>query len=201
MKEFGTAIVLAGGNSSRMGFDKQQLVLHNDRLIRQIVETLTGTFEQIILVTKTPELYHGLPVTTATDIIQGMGPLGGIHAGLIAAESRCAFVIACDMPGINKEYIAFMMESMKKAPFEACVTRFGEWIEPFHGFYAKELTDELEAFLKLGRKSVYKFLEGQKTLYIPEEEARKFSPDWDMFFNLNTREDLADYLTRTKESS
>lgn len=201
MKDFGTAVVLAGGKSTRMGFDKQQLMLHNNRLVGWIADTLLEEFEQVVLVTQTPELYRGLPVETVEDKIQGMGPLGGIHAGLLAAKSRFSFVIACDMPGMKLEYVKFMKEMLAGTNDQACVTRFGEWIEPFHAFYAKDLTDDMETFLKSGGKSVNRFLDGQKTLYVPEAEARKFSPDWGMFYNLNTREDLAQYLSRTRESS
>lgn len=201
MKDFGTAIVLAGGKSTRMGFDKQHLMLHNNRLVGWITETLLKEFEQVVLVTQTPALYRGLPVETVEDKIQGMGPLGGIHAGLIAAKSRYSFVIACDMPGMKMEYIKHMKSRLSGSEYKACVTRFGDWIEPFHAFYSKEQIKDLEVFLQSGRKSVNKFLDGQKTCYIPEAEARKFSPDWEMFYNLNTREDLAHYLARTRESS
>jgi molybdopterin-guanine dinucleotide biosynthesis protein A len=34
--------------------------------------------------------------------------------------------------------------------------------------------------------------------YVPEKEARKFSPEWNMFFNLNTREDVQEYLQRNE---
>jgi molybdopterin-guanine dinucleotide biosynthesis protein A len=155
----------------------------------------------VILVTQTPELYQDLSVHTVEDIIQGMGPLGGIHAGLLAAKSRYAFVIACDMPGMQKSYIDYMKENLAHSDFDACVTRFGDWIEPFHAFYSKAQIHDLETFLSTGRKSVHRFLEGQKTLYIPEPQARAFSPDWGMFYNLNTREDLAHYMARTRETS
>lgn len=201
MKEFGTAIVLAGGKSSRMGFDKQHLMLHNSRLVQRITETLLDAFDQVVLVTQTPELYGGLSVQTVEDKIKGMGPLGGIHAGLLAAHSRYAFVIACDMPGLDLGYIEFMKDRLRGSDYQACVTRFGEWIEPFHAYYSKDQIQDMEAFLETGRKSVNRFLDSQKTLYVPESEARKFSPDWEMFYNLNTREDLAHYMTRTRESS
>jgi molybdopterin-guanine dinucleotide biosynthesis protein A len=44
-----------------------------------------------------------------------------------------------------------------------------------------------------GGKAVHRLLMNHNVEYIPEEVARGFSPDWGMFFNLNTREDLLKY--------
>lgn len=49
---------------------------------------------------------------------------------------------------------------------------------------------------ELGRCSIYGLLKEFNLIYVPEDEARKFSPNWDMFLNLNTKEDLDDYLAR-----
>ena len=122
-----------------------------------------------------------------------MGPLSGIHAGLSAASSEYSFVIACDMPQINTKYIDYMMELLNKNESMACITKFGDWIEPFNAFYSKALIEHIESFLMGGGKAVHRLLMNHNVEYIPEEVARSFSPDWGMFFNLNTREDLLKY--------
>ncbi|MBF7096666.1 molybdenum cofactor guanylyltransferase [Alkalibacter mobilis] len=200
MREFGTAIVLAGGKSSRMGFDKQKLIIHNCRLMNRITETLEKSFEEIVLVTQTPEDYEGLSLKTVKDKIAGMGPLGGIHAGLLESTSKFSYVFACDMPVIDMSYVDFMKEKLAGSDYEGCVTRYKDWIEPFNAFYSKELINGIEDYLKEGRKSIFKFLERRNIFYIPESEAREFSPDWDMFYNLNTKEDINGFVNKAKES-
>ncbi|WFA08188.1 molybdenum cofactor guanylyltransferase [Tissierella sp. Yu-01] len=195
MKKFGTAIILAGGKSSRMGFDKQLLKIDERRLMDSLIHKLNKEFDDIIIVTNRPELYIGLSHKITKDILKNKGPLGGIHAGLKLSSSKYAFVVACDMPNINMEYIRHMKERIADSNSYGCVTEFGEWIEPFSSYYSVSLITHIEEYLKLNRRSINGMLSGLNITYIPENEARSFSSNWDMFLNLNTREDLNNYLS------
>lgn len=197
MKEFGSAVIIAGGKSSRMGFDKQKLSIKRNRLINQIIKTLNSKFDEIIVVTNTPTFYTDLPCVTIKDIIPDMGPLSGIHAGLKYASSKYVYVIACDMPVISLDYIEYMMEGLKGKKYDGCITRFGNWIEPFNAFYGNKTADYFEDYLASGKRSVFKAIEALDCLYIEESDGRRFSPEWEMFDNLNTREDIKRF-TRKK---
>jgi molybdopterin-guanine dinucleotide biosynthesis protein A len=194
--DFGSAVILAGGKSSRMGFDKQFLRIKNRFLVRLHAERLASIFDQLILVTNTPELHRDAPFAVVSDEITDCGPLSGIHVGLKAAASRYVYLLACDMPNVNLDYIAYMQTQLQGSAAAACVTRFGDWIEPFNAFYARDLVPAIEAFLDSGQKSLFQFLSFQSTLYVPEREARRFSPDWEMFLNLNTREEFERWRAR-----
>lgn len=194
MNDFGTAIILAGGKSTRMGFDKQLLEINQRRLMDSLVNKLKTEFDEIIIVTNKPEYYIGLSHKIITDKIVGKGPLSGIHAGLLEASSRYSFVVACDMPNVNMEYVNYMMDSMDDTSLDGCVTRFMDNIEPFISFYSKDLVDKIEKSLEQERKSIISIFKHSNIKYIDENKARKFSPNWDMFLNLNTKEDLNRYL-------
>jgi molybdopterin-guanine dinucleotide biosynthesis protein A len=193
---FGSAVILAGGKSSRMGFDKQHLQIKNRYLLRLHGEVLARAFDQLIVVTNTPELYRDTPFTVVSDEIRGGGPLSGIHVGLKAAASRYVYLLACDMPNVNLDYVAHMQRQLQDRAASACVTRFGDWIEPFNAFYSRDLLPDIEAYLASGEKSLFQFLRSENTLYIAEQEARRFSPDWKMFLNLNTREEYEQWRER-----
>ncbi|WIV12579.1 molybdenum cofactor guanylyltransferase [Proteiniborus sp. MB09-C3] len=196
MKKFGTAVILAGGKSTRMGFDKQLLIINERRLMYGLVSKLKQEFSEIIIVTNKPEHYQGLGDKITSDIIVGKGPLSGIHAGLSKASNEFSYFIACDMPNLNIEYIRYMKEKIKHIDTFACITRFGSWIEPFNAFYSKKLKGKIEEHLFSDNKSINSLLAKTDVHYISEEEARKFSPNWDMFLNLNTKEDLNDFLSK-----
>lgn len=200
MKKFGTAIILAGGKSSRMGFDKQFLKIDERRLMDSIISKLNKEFEEIIIVTNKPEHYIGLSHKIIQDIIEEKGPLGGIHAGLKESSSQYAFVVACDMPNINMDYVKYMKESMEGKVLDGCVTNFMDWIEPFSSFYSKDIVPDIEKHLQTNKRSINSLLKYLKIHYIEEDIAREFSTNWDMFLNLNTREDLDLYLERYRES-
>lgn len=194
MKKYGTAIILAGGKSSRMGFDKQLLKIDERRLMDSLIHKLNKEFDDIIIVTNRPELYIGLSHKITTDVLKNKGPLGGIHAGLKQSSSKYTFVVACDMPNINMEYIGYMKNELVNLNSYGCVTEFGEWIEPFSSFYSIDLIDHIERYLKTNRRSINGLIKDLNITYIAEDEARKYSPNWDMFLNLNTKEDLNNYL-------
>ncbi len=191
MKKFGTAIILAGGKSSRMGFDKQFLTIDNRRLMTSIIKKLEAEFDEIIIVTNRPEEYLGLGHRITKDLIRDKGPLGGIHAGLSISSSLYSLVMACDMPNINMDYVRFMKANIGK---DGITTRYLDWIEPFCSFYSKHIVRDIESYLGTGKRSINHLLESLDINYIKEAEARKFSPNWHMFLNLNTKDDLENYL-------
>ncbi|MGO1468389.1 MAG: molybdenum cofactor guanylyltransferase [Tissierella sp.] len=197
MKLFGTCIILAGGKSSRMGFDKQFLKVDKRRLMYSIISKLENEFDEIIIVTNKPEHYIGLSHKITMDILKEKGPLGGIHAGLKQAKSKYSFVMACDMPNVNIEYIRYMKENTSKM---GSTTRFKDWIEPFCSFYSKEMVKPIEKYLKTKKRSITHLLMDLDINYIEEKDAREFSPSWDMFLNLNTQNDLEIFLNAEKES-
>lgn len=194
MKEFGTAVILAGGKSTRMGFDKQFLWIKERRLIDSIRKKLAREFDEIIVVTNKTQYYLWFTDKIIEDKIPNKGPLSGIHAGLVEASSKFVYFIACDMPNINLGYIRFMKGKLKHRDAVACITKYGQWIEPFNAFYSREMIGDIERHLMEDRRSVNSLIKKLPICYIQEEEARTFSPHWDMFLNLNTRKDLEDYL-------
>lgn len=196
MKSFGTAIILAGGQSSRMGFDKQFLKIDERKLMDSIILELETKFEEIIIVTNKPEEYKSLNHKVIKDRIVGKGPLGGIHAGLNEASSKYSFIMACDMPNVNMNYISYMQSCIGDKDIDGCVTRYKDNLETFSSFYSKEIIIDIEKYLEIGRRSIYQLLKDLNIHYIEEEIARKYSPNWEMFLNLNTMEDLSSYTAQ-----
>ena len=69
-----TAIILAGGKSSRMGFDKQFLKLQDRYVIEMIAEKLKEIFSEIIIVTGKPEEYVKYGFKPVEDEVKNSGP-------------------------------------------------------------------------------------------------------------------------------
>ena len=128
------------------------------------------------------------------DIIVGKGPLSGIHSGLRAASSQYVYFVACDMPHISLDYIAYMKGQIEDLEVKACITKLKSYIEPFNAFYSKDIIGDIEESLAKDKRSVHHLLSSLKTHEIEEEKAREFSPNWDMFLNLNTQDELEEFL-------
>ena len=172
-----------------MGFDKQLFHVCEDRLFAEVIQTLTRRFNDVMVVTKYPEMYRGMGVRSVPDIIPGFGPMSGIHAAAREAESEYVYIIACDMPNVDLNYVDYMIQKITDSSSDACVTEKGGWIEPFHAFYGKRALPAMESDLNEGKGSIYYMLQKINTFYIPEAEARRFTPDWSLFCNLNTPEE------------
>lgn len=197
-----TAIILAGGKSSRMGFDKQFLKLRDKYIIEMIAERLERTFKEIILVTGRPEEYTKYGFKLVEDEVRGFGPLAGIHVGLKNSGSMHNYVVACDMPLINLKYIKYMMELIEQheGKVDGVITRLGEWIEPFNAFYSKSLLDRIEKNIEKGKKQINLLLQDSNVIYISEAKAREFSPEWEMFTNVNTLKDYESLMNRLSKA-
>ena len=133
------------------------------------------------------------------DEIKEIGPLGGIHVGLKNSTSHYAYITACDMPIINNDYVRFMKEKIR-GNVEACVTKTGNRIEPFNGFYSVNLIHKIEELIYKERTSMFSLLSNINTIYIEEAEAKKISGSLDMFTNLNNIKNLASYINSVKDN-
>ena len=186
------AIVLAGGRSSRFGTDKAFATYYGKPLIERILCQLFNTFSKVVLVTNDPDKYSTFNAELTSDIIKDCGPLSGIHAGLKAAKGDYVFVTACDMPFISLELISLMRLLMEVENRDAVVVRRNGKIEPFNGFYSRNLIPEIEEYLAQGKTALFSFLKGVNLSLIDCSESfcRENSAGFDVFTNINRREDL-----------
>ena len=196
MKCFGTAIILAGGKSKRMGFDKALMEVRGQPIVGLIIKQLRKVFDDIIVVTNNPDGFSSLDVTITEDILSNSGPLGGIHAGLMLSKSKYAFLTACDMPIISAEYAKYMTEVAEEELPHAVISEKGDWIEPFHALYSRELTEDIEYNVEKGIYKIFDVLKFKNVIKISENKVREYSPDLGIFTNLNHVKDLEEFLSR-----
>jgi molybdopterin-guanine dinucleotide biosynthesis protein A len=83
---------------------------------------------------------------------------------------------------------------------DGVITRLGEWIEPFNAFYSKNLIDRIEDKIKKGNRQINSLLKESEVLYISESKAREFSPEWEMFTNVNTIKDYESLMERLSKA-
>ncbi|MGI5925640.1 MAG: molybdenum cofactor guanylyltransferase [Thermacetogeniaceae bacterium] len=189
-------IILAGGKSSRFKGNKAFAEISSQRLIERVVHVLKSVLPKVIIVTNTPEDYQISNAETVLDILPGRGPLGGIHAGLIASPYELNFVTACDMPFINKELVKYLVD--QAADDDAVVPVIGGYPEPLAAVYRRTCIKYIENVILADIyqvKSFYKFI---NVKYIPEEELLGFGGE-KLFFNINTRDDLKIALKMEKK--
>jgi molybdopterin-guanine dinucleotide biosynthesis protein A len=109
MQAQATAIILAGGGSSRMGTDKSMLPINGRLMIARICEQLRGCFDQILISANEVDKFAFLGFEVVPDKMPGQGPLMGITSALEASVSELNFVVACDIPDINISCVRKML--------------------------------------------------------------------------------------------
>lgn len=191
LKEFGTAVILCGGKSSRMGFDKSKIKIKDKFLIEIIEEQLEELFEDIILISNDTLKFANIKYSVKPDIISGIGPMGAIYSALKYTSSRNVFITACDMPVINIDFIKYMMKLIKDKNVEGVVSMKSDYIEPLYAFYSTSMLDRFERNIKKGCYKLLNVINESKMYYIQENEVRRFSSSMKVFINLNYKADLA----------
>lgn len=194
---FGTAAILAGGKSSRMGFDKQMLMDDGRRLVEKVIETLREEFSDIIVITAKPELYEGMDVRLFRDEYEGKGPLAGVHAALSHAQSQYVYLLACDMPVVSLPFVRHMKQRIRETGADICACKFNDRMETFNTFYSRDLLPDVTHRLETGNSSLFRFIYGNQTCVIEQEDAARFDQELSMFTNINTRSEYEKYLGTT----
>jgi molybdopterin-guanine dinucleotide biosynthesis protein A/molybdopterin converting factor small subunit len=189
-----SAIVLAGGRSSRMGRPKALLPFDGTPLIVHTVRTLKPLFDEIVVVSAPGQELPDMPVTRVDDDIAYQGPVGGICYGLRATTTEVSFVTSCDSAFLNPALIFHLVSQL---PGHDVVVPFWEArLQPLHAVYKRSVLPLLEEQLARGQLRPVSLFDRVRTRRIDEDEIRRFDPDGASFFNMNTPEDYAAALAR-----
>ncbi|MBI5699276.1 molybdenum cofactor guanylyltransferase [Candidatus Saganbacteria bacterium] len=176
-------IILAGGKSSRLGKDKAFVKFEGVPIIERILSVLGTLFGKCLIVTNTPEKYADLGCRVVTDVYQGVGPLGGLHAGLTASDSERNLVTACDMPLINQELVKYLINVKGQ---DAVVPVVKGFPEPLLAVYSKKCLPAIDKMIRGGQYKISRLYDKVATKFIDEKELREIDPELLSFCNINT---------------
>ncbi len=184
-----TGIILAGGKNSRMGANKAFLTVDGIRLIDKTLSIYRQLFTEILIVTNDPLSYIEFKdVAVVTDIYKGKGPLGGIYTGLFYSKNNDAFACPCDMPFLNKDFIAFLIGQSGK--HDIIVPQLPEGYQPLHAIYSRNCLPNIKRLLLMDKLKITGFYRDMRVLTIEEDQIKPFNPEGRLFQNLNTPEDV-----------
>lgn len=183
-----TAVILAGGESRRMGTNKALLKVGDSALIESVYRTLAAIFHEVILVTNTPEEYGFIPCRKVADIYPGAGSIAGLHAGLAASSTERVFVTACDMPYLNPDLIKLLCNISLNADAVVPVNSDG-LREPLHAVYATSVLNEIQKSIERDDKSILNLLDRIHTTLVTPEVFQSIPGAEKSFCNVNTPEE------------
>lgn len=185
-----SGVVLAGGQSRRLGTDKALLEFGGQTLLARTVETLAPLCREVIVVTNSPQAHAHPAARLVGDLLPGMGSLGGIYSGLMAATTQYSLVVGCDMPFLNPEVITYLASL---APgYDVIMPCRQKLLEPLHSIYSKPCLPFIKNLLDKRQLRIFDFLPHVRVRYVAESELAPWDPGHRSFLNINTPQDLAE---------
>ncbi len=183
--------ILAGGDSIRMnGQNKAFLHINGIPLIQKTINLLKKIFEEIMIITNTPNEYKAYQkeCTILEDKIKGIGPLEGIYTGLSSTKKDAVFFVACDMPNLHIDFILKEITLFNQSNCDALIPEIGSFIEPLHSIFKTSLKHKMYDFINTTQDySIKNFLKTINVSYMDLED-NQFNKN--IFKNINTLEDL-----------
>lgn len=183
-----TLLILAGGDSRRMGRPKATLPVRGRTLVEFVADRLAAEFAELVVSANDPDL---VPPALAQrgrivrDLHPAEGPLAGIEAGLAAAGHGVVFAVACDMPNVTPALARRLVRSCEG--HEAAVPIVGGRPEPVCAAYARSAGPAVRAALASGRRRAGEVLERLEVAWVVD-----VNPD--EVRSLNTPEEYRRFL-------
>ena len=180
-------LVLAGGESRRMGRDKALLVRDGHSQLAHIAALLEGITERVYVSSRQeqqddPERSR---FENIVDRYEGIGPIAGILSAMDAQPNADWLVVACDLPNIDEATLSFLIENARqKQPFTAFKSNHDGLPEPLCALYRCGSDAIIRRFVEDGIVCPRKILMRSDTLLL--EQPNPVALD-----NINTPDDLA----------
>jgi molybdenum cofactor guanylyltransferase len=183
-----SAVLLAGGESRRMGKDKATL-LFRGRPLWQIQLELLRQLEpaEIFISARSDPIWRPADVEFVADNLPSRGPLSGLAASLAQMRTKHLLALAIDMPFMTQEYLKFLCGQIE--PGRGVLPKIDNRAEPLAAIYPREVDIVLGSALSGVDFSLQtltnRLVEAGKllTVSVPDEARR-------LFLNLNDPADL-----------
>lgn len=151
------ALILAGGDSRRMGEDKSLLPFGGQTLVEHVASQLRPVARTVRISTADPERHAHLGLPLVCDLQPGCGPLMGIASGLEASRLDWTLVVATDIPTLPLELIPRLWALRTEGPCVVPRTADGR-LQPLFALYHRDLAAGIRVRLHQGQRRVLDFI-------------------------------------------
>lgn len=182
-----SVILLAGGQSSRMGTPKAWLEFAGRPLLVHLVERMLTVFPEVLVVASPGQSLPETPARVVHDERPGEGPLAGLEVGLREISQPLAFVASCDAPFLDPRIALALAERCEGV--DAVVPEWQGRLQPLHAVYRATVQPLVAQQLADGQRRMMRFLECLHTRVVTEAKLREIEPEGRSFHNTNTPEE------------
>lgn len=201
-----SAIILAGGNATRMGGANKGLVrLYNTPLITYVIYKVSRMADEVLIsANRDIAAFEAFGYPVLTDQVFDangdlIGPLAGLHAGLTAAKHDYVLCVPCDMPNLPQHLASLLIQCLLDNNAEIVVAKANNDVIPVVCLCKKTVLPHLTAYITQGGRKVstwqkscaYAELDLTDT-FIVNKKGEVIDRGGD-FSNLNSLQDIKDY--------
>jgi molybdopterin-guanine dinucleotide biosynthesis protein A len=193
-----SAIILAGGQSRRMGKPKAALMFGNRTILERLLGELRGCFDDVLVIAA-PEQSEPFPiehllgaaapsVRLLRDLAAYQGAAQALARGIAAAAHDVAFACSCDLPLLRAE-VARALHGMLNG-YDGVIPNLDAKPQPLCAVYRRSVAAWIEKQLAAGERRLTR-ITAQIRAYRPgDRQLREIDPDLHSFINVNAPEDF-----------
>ena len=184
-----TCVVLAGGESRRMGENKAFVILDDKPIIAHTLARLSQLEPtETLIITRIPSQYAHFDARIIEDEGTGLGPLNGICSALKYCTTEYIFVVGCDMPFIDAGWIRWIYG--QRSNHDAVMPHFDGYPQSLHAFYHRRCLESFTEQLNNNNFRMEHALAKINTHFVRPAPPHEKDLSANTFFNINTPEDL-----------
>jgi molybdopterin-guanine dinucleotide biosynthesis protein A len=180
-------LVLAGGQSKRMGQDKALLRIDGETQLSRAVQLLEPLVDRVFVSARADQMDEPerKKYRQIVDRYRDLGPLAGILSAMEEHPDASWLVLACDLPHVDELTVRHLLDSRSPdQPFSAYTSSHDGLPEPLCAFYSAGSYSIVKAFADDGVICPRKILIRTDTQLLEQ-------PNPESLHNINTPEDLA----------
>ena len=194
--------VMAGGASTRFGFDKARAELNGETMLARmckLVRDVTGCVSIVAPFGRYAEFGERL----VDDHWPGEGPLGGIISALMDARTRShepgwCLIVGCDMPFLTREWLGYLKDRTLTTRAVIVAPQSALGLEPLCACWHTSATGQLQSSFEDGIRKVTEALKRVSMDVVDEEESKRFDKIGRLFWNMNTPAEYQEALRITE---
>jgi len=183
-----TGVILAGGQSRRMGQNKALMSLGGKRLVDRVVEVMREVFHDLLMVTNTPAVYADLGIPMVRDVWPEKGSLGGVYSAIYHVTTPYCLVVACDMPFLHTGVLRYLITQI--ADYDVIIPDVLDELQTLHAIYSKACLPPIERRLEANRLRIVGFFPDVRVRTVTASELQPYDAELLAFQNLNTPEEF-----------
>ena len=156
------AVVLAGGQGSRVGYQQKALLDYQGQpLLVPILESLRAQVTEVhISANQALDTYRSFEPKVFEDVTEGyLGPMEGMNSAWQAIDGDWLVFVPCDNPHFPKDLVARLWQTQQATGQNLVVAFDGERMQPLYCLMHRSLQVSLSAAIAKGHLSVWRWID------------------------------------------